>query len=144
MQLFKLYIIIFLSFFIISCNEKTIYTGKIIDEDKIQNINISNKNILIEKFGQPSFIDPIENKYFYFSEKEKNKNIYMKKTEYSYLFVFKLNEDDKVISKNVYNLLDKTNAAIVSEETENNIIKRGLLEKIFGGVGPQKMPNTSP
>ena len=27
-------------------------------------------------------------------------------------------------------------------ETENNIIQRGLIEKIFGGVGTQKVPIT--
>ena len=42
----------------------------------------------------------------------------------------------------VYNLLDKGDLEIVSEETENNIIKRGLIEKIFGGVGSQELPTS--
>jgi hypothetical protein len=28
-------------------------------------------------------------------------------------------------------------------KTENNIVKRGLIEKIFGGVGTQQVPNTN-
>jgi len=31
---------------------------------------------------------------------------------------------------------------IIKEKTKNNLIKKGLLEKIFGGVGKRTLPNT--
>ena len=31
---------------------------------------------------------------------------------------------------------------IRKEQTQNNIIKRGLLEKIIGGIGPNQIPNS--
>ena len=86
------FLIIFISF-LYSCNEKTIYSGKIINQDKISNVNISNKKELIAKFGQPSYIDPIENKLFYFTEKSKQKNFYNKKLSiviYLYLIWIKM------------------------------------------------------
>ena len=54
----------------ISCSQpKLTYSGKIINHKNLNNLNISNKDNLVNIFGQPSFIDPIENKYFYYSEK---------------------------------------------------------------------------
>ena len=35
---------------------------------------ISDRQELINTFGQPSYIDPLLNKYFYFVEKRKSKN----------------------------------------------------------------------
>ena len=84
----------------------------------------------------------LENKLFYFTEKRTEKNFFNKKTEYSYLFVFALDKNDKIISRKAYNLLDKNEIELAKDETQNNIIKRGLIEKIFGGVGPQQVPNT--
>ena len=60
------------------------------------------------------------------------------------MFVFNFDEDENIISQKAYNLLDKNDFNSVKEESENNIHKRGLLEKLFGGVGPQQFPNTSP
>ena len=105
MKLFKLFLFFNLIFAIISCTEpKIIYSGKIINEKNLNNLNISNKNNLIENFGQPSFIDPIENKYFYYSQKTKENNFFSKKNEYSYIFVFEFDQNDNVIRKKVLNL----------------------------------------
>ena len=144
MKLFKLFICFNLIFAIISCSEpKLIYSGKIINEKNLNNLNISNKNHLIENFGQPSFIDPIENKYFYYSEKTKENNFFSKKKEYSYIFVFKFDQNDDVVEKKVLNLNELQKIKISKIRTTNQIIERGLIEKIFGGVGTQKVPNTN-
>ena len=42
-----------------------------------------------------------------------------------------------------YNLQNKNEISLAKDETSNNIVRRGLIEKIFGGVGPQQLP-TSP
>ena len=132
---------VILSQYIFGCVEKTTYSGKIITNDDLD-LKILNKNELINKFGQPSYIDNLSNKYFYFTEKKKETNFYNQKIEYSYLFVFKLNEDDRVITSETINLLTEKNHKYRKIQTENNITKRGLLEIIFGGIGANPMPNS--
>ena len=132
---------VMLSQYIFGCVEKTTYSGKIITNDDLD-LNILNKNELISKFGQPSYIDKLSKKYFYYTEKKKETNFYNKKTEYSYLFVFEISEDDKIISSESINLLTEKNHKYRKIQTHNNIIKKGLLETIFGGVGANPMPNS--
>ena len=144
MKIYKLFLFINLIFAIISCSEpKLIYSGKIINQKNLDNLDTSNKNSLIDNFGQPSFIDPIENKYFYYSEKTKENNFFSKKNEYSYIFIFAFDKNDNVIEKKVLNLNEVQKTKINKMKTENNIVERGLIEKIFGGVGTQKVPNTN-
>jgi len=138
----KKILLIIIIFYTFNCSDQTIYSGKILNQNSIENINIIDKNMLIDKFGYPSFIDPIERKYFYFTEKNIKKNFFNKNTEYKYLFVFKIDNENKVISKNVYNLLNKKEIKFIEDETKNQIVKRGLIEQIFGGVGGQQLPNT--
>ena len=143
-KIFKLFLLINLIFAIKSCSEPNLtYSGKIIDQKNLNNLNISNKNYLVKNFGQPSFIDPIENKYFYYSEKTKENNFFSKKKEYSYIFVFKFDQNDDVVEKKVLNLNELQKIKISKIRTTNQIIERGLIEKIFGGVGTQKVPNTN-
>ena len=127
--------------YILGCVEKTTYSGKIINDDDLD-LQILNKNELINKFGQPSYIDTLSNKYFYFSEKRKETNFYNKNIEYSYLFVFKINDNDKIINSESINLLKEKNHKYRKIKTSNRIIKRGLLEKIFGGIGANPIPNS--
>jgi outer membrane protein assembly factor BamE (lipoprotein component of BamABCDE complex) len=141
MNLIKILIIVILSHYIFGCVEKTTYSGKIISNDDLD-LNILNKKELINKFGQPSYIDNLSNKYFYFTEKKKETNFYNKKTEYSYLFVFEISDNDKVISSESINLLKEKNHKYRKIQTNNNIIKRGLIETIFGGIGKNPMPNS--
>lgn len=144
MKIFKLFLFINLIFAIISCSEpKLIYSGKIISQKDLNNLKIYNKDNLVENFGQPSFIDPIENKYFYYSEKIKEDNFFSKKKEYSYIFVFEFDQNDDVVEKKVLNLNELQKIKINKMRTNNQIIERGLIEKIFGGIGTQKVPNTN-
>ena len=74
MTVLRLFLLIILTIYIFGCTEKTTYSGKIITQDDLTNINLSNKNDLIEKFGQPSYIDITEKKYFYYTEKNTASN----------------------------------------------------------------------
>ena len=134
---------IFIYLFLLSCSNKTIYSGKIFDQETFDNLNFNNKETLLKQMGNPSFIDPIENKYFYYSEKTSKKSIFNKDTEYSYVFVFKFDENNKILNSKVFDLKNKKNIEIIEKQTSNEIVKRGLLEKFFGGIGAQKeLPNS--
>ena len=136
-------LIIVSSIYLFNCSNQTIYSGKVFNKEDFNNINFVNKVNLIEKMGFPSFIDPLDNKYFYYSEKETKKSIFNKSTEYSYVFVFKFDENDKIVESKVYDLKNTENIDLIKDETENEVVKRGLIEKIFGGVGPQQtLPNS--
>ena len=139
-------IIIYISIFFIlaNCSNKTNYSGKILNKAELENINFINKSKLINKLGNPSYVDPIENKFFYFSEKSEKKSIFQKKVKYSYVFVFKLNNQDQIIESKVYDINDIKNVKFSEDETSNEIVKRGLLEKVFGGVGTQQELPTTP
>ena len=131
-------LLIVLFFFVYSCTNKTIYSGKILNQDNFTNINFSNKKNLINNLGNPSYIDPINNKFFYYAEMEERKSTFKKVLNYSVVFVFEFDEDNKIKNSKVYDLNNRDNFIFINEITENEIVKRGLLEKIFGGVGPQQ------
>ena len=141
MSFLKIIIIIIFTQYIFVCVEKTTYSGKIITDDNL-NLKILDKNELINTLGKPSYIDNLSNKYFYFTEKKKETNFYNNKIEYSYLFVFEINENDKIVNSESIDLLKMKNHKYRSIETSNNIIKRGILETIFGGIGANPMPNS--
>ena len=136
------YICIFI--FLANCTNKTIYSGKILNQEELEDINFLHKEKLINKLGYPSYIDPIENKYFYLSEKIQKKSILKKEVEYSYVFVFKLDNNDKIIETKVFNTKEIKNIKFTDDKTSNEIVKRGLLERIFGGVGTQQELPTTP
>ena len=137
-----LYICIF--FILSNCSYKTTYSGKILNEDVLTDINFKNKEKLISKLGKPSYIDPIENKYFYFSEKKTKRSVFNKKIDYSYIFVFEFDSKDEIVSSKVYDLKNQQNFNFIEDETEDEIIQRGLIERVFGGVGPQNELPTTP
>ncbi len=136
-------LIIFIYLFLLSCSNKTIYSGKIFDPETFNNLDFDNKETLLKQMGNPSFIDPIENKFFYYSEKTSKKSIFNKDTKYSYVFVFKFDENNKILNSEVFDLKNKKNIEIIEKQTSSEIVKRGLLEKFFGGIGAQKeLPNS--
>ena len=139
-------IIIYIGIFLIlaNCSNKTTYSGKIINQDTLLDIYFENKIILISKLGYPRYIDPIENKFFYYTEVSQKKSILKKEIKYSYVFVFKIDEYDQIVESKVYNTKDIKNIKFSNDKTSNEIVKRGLLEKIFGGVGTQQELPTTP
>jgi outer membrane protein assembly factor BamE (lipoprotein component of BamABCDE complex) len=142
MKAFRFILIIFLYTFIFGCAEKINYSGKIITEYDLSNLKINNKEQLIYTFGPPSYIDNILNKYFYYTEKTKTKNFFDNKVEYSYLFIFELDTNNNIIGSESIDLQKNEDNIYNKLETKNNIIKRGILERVFGGVGTNQIPNS--
>ena len=140
----KVIIYIGIFFILANCSNKITYSGKILNQNELQDINFENKNKLISKLGYPNYIDPIENKFFYYSEISEKKSILKKEIKYSYIFVFKIDEYDQIVESKVYNIRDLEKIQFTKDKTSNEIVKRGLLEKIFGGVGTQQELPTSP
>jgi len=141
MSFLKIIIILILTQYIFGCVEKTTFSGKIITDDDLD-LKILNKSELIDKFGQPSYVDNLSNKYFYFTEKKKETNFFNNKIQYSFLFVFEINDNDQIVKSESINLLKEKNHKYRKVQTSNNILKRGLLETIFGGIGKNPMPNS--
>ena len=142
-MIIKKAILIFFIFFLISCSEKITYTGLIIDKN-IDNIEINNKNELLQILGQPNYIDPIENNFYYFSETNISKNRLTKKTVDRLILVYYFDDENNIINTKKINLDDKKNINISENRIKNDLIKKGLIEKIFGGVSAQpSIPSTS-
>ena len=133
----KVIIFILMLFIILSCVETKSYSGKLIDEN-FKYDSLLNKTQVTSKLGQPNFIDPIENKYYYYFEKRINKNIFDSRIEKRTMIVFNFEENQNVQSFNQYNLNQEQQINIIKDKTKNNLIDRGLIEKIFGGIGKQK------
>ena len=138
----KVIIFILMLFIILSCVETKSYSGKLIDEN-FKYDSLLNKTQVTSKLGQPNFIDPIENKYYYYFEKRINKNIYDSRIEKRTMIVFNFEENEDVQSFNQYNLNQEQQINIIKDKTKNNLIDRGLIEKIFGGIGKQKLSDNS-
>ena len=138
----KVIIFIHMLFIILSCVETKSYSGKLIDEN-FKYDSLLNKTQVTSKLGQPNFIDPIENKYYYYFEKRINKNIFDSRIEKRTMIVFNFEENENVQSFNQYNLNQEQQINIIKDKTKNNLIDRGLIEKIFGGIGKQKLSDNS-
>ena len=138
----KFIIILYVIFILSNCSEKILYSGKLIDESIDYN-NFLNKSQLIDEIGRPDYIDIIDNKFFYYSEKKIIKNFYKQKIEDRTVIVYKFDQKDNILNVSTYNLNNQNVISFNQESTPNNLVERGLIEKIFGGVGKQNLSNTS-
>ena len=142
-MLIKKAILLFFLLLIISCSEKITYTGLMIDE-KINYLEINNKDELVKLLGQPNYIDPIENNFYYFSEKNISKNSLIKKTVDRLILVYYFDNENNIINTKKLNLDNEKKIDISENRIKNDLIKKGLIEKIFGGVSAQpSIPTTS-
>ena len=142
-MIIKKTILVFFLLLIISCSEKITYTGLIIDEN-INYSEINNKNDLLKLLGQPNYIDPMENNFYYFSEKNVSKNSLTKKTVDRLILVYYFDDENNIINTKKLNLDDEKKINISENRIKNDLIKKGLIEKIFGGVSAQpSIPTTS-
>jgi len=138
-------IIIFIPILLItlSCVETKSYSGKLIDEnfkfDTLLNINQVTSNL-----GQPNFIDPVEKKYYYYFEKRIKKNFYNTRIDKRTMIVFNFKKNGKIESFKQYNLSNEQQITFIKDKTKSNLVERGVIEKIFGGVGKKESLNTSP
>ena len=142
MKFYNLISIFTIVLFISSCSDQTIYTGKIINKN-IDLSEINNKKMLISMMGEPSYVDPIEKKYFYFSEKKIYKNQFSNNLINRILIVFKFDDQENIIYVNEYNLDNEKDIKYIKETTPNSLVKRGIIERIFGGVGKTTLPTSS-
>tara|TARA_B100001057_G_C22035040_1_gene638721 strand:- start:14 stop:442 length:429 start_codon:yes stop_codon:yes gene_type:complete len=142
--MYRILAYIFIFLVLANCSNKVSYSGKLLNQEELKNINFKNKESLINKLGYPSYADLVENKFFYFSEKSSKKSIFKKEINYSYVFVFKMDKNDKIIETKAYDTKNVQNIKFSNDKTSNDIIQRGLLEKIFGGVGTQQELPTTP
>ena len=138
----KIIIFIVILLITLSCVETKSYSGKLIDEN-FKYDSLLNKTQVTSKLGQPNFIDPIENKYYYYFEKRINKNIFDSRIEKRTMIVFNFEENENVQSFNQYNLNQEQQINFIKDKTKNNLIDRGLIEKIFGGIGKQNLSDNS-
>ena len=60
----RLLLILLIFTLFVSCNEKILYSGKIINEENFDFSKLQNKEEVIDKLGNPNFIDPVEKKYY--------------------------------------------------------------------------------
>ena len=125
-----------------SCNEKISYSGKVLNEENIDFAKLKNKEEVIHKLGSPNFIDPIEKKYYYFSEKKNIKNFFKQKISNRIVVVFSFNDNETIKLISQYDLNDEQDIKNIKEKTPNELIKRGLIQKIFGGIG-NTVPTTT-
>ena len=120
---FKVIIFILMLFIILSCVETKSYSGKLIDEN-FKYDSLLNKTQVTSKLGQPNFIDPIENKYYYYFEKKIYKNMFDSRIEKRTMIVFNFKENENVQSFNQYNLNQEQQINIIKDKTKNNLIDR--------------------
>ena len=139
---FRLLLILMIFILCVSCKEKILYSGKIFSEENFDFTKLKNKEEVVGKLGNPNFIDPIEKKYYYFSEKKYVKNFYKQKIINRIMVVFIFNENETIKSVSQYDLNDEQDVKNIKESTPNELIKRGLIQKIFGGIG-NSMPSTT-
>ena len=136
---FKNFILIISTLLFTSCTENISYSGKIL---KLNNdiYNFSTKKEILSNLGYPNYIDPIEKKYFYYSEKNISKNFFKNKIIDRTLIVFHFNSNDTIKLIDEYDLNNQNQIKIVEDKTFDIIIKQGILEKVFGGVGTETTP----
>ena len=140
--IFRLLLFLMIFILCVSCNEKILYSGKILYEENFDFVKLKNIEEVIDKLGNPNFIDPIEKKYYYFSEKKYVKNFFKQKINNRIMIVFIFNENETIKSVSRYDLNDEQDVKYIKESTPNELIKRGLIQKIFGGVG-NTVPDTT-
>ena len=103
-----------------------------VDNETINFNNFNSKEEITTYLGEPNYIDPIENKYFYIHEKTVEKNFFDKELMERNIVVASFDLEGNIISIEKYNLDDQKIVKINQNKTENSIIQRGLIEKIFG------------
>ena len=138
----KIIIFLLYSFFLSGCSENILYSGKIINNN-LDYKNIINKNQLIDKLGEPNYVDLIDNKYYYFSEKTVSKNFFNEKIKSRDMIVYNFDSNNNIISVNEFNLNNEKKISVNKDKTLNNLSQKGIIERVFGGVGKRQLSNPS-
>ena len=135
----KIIVFIFFTSLFLGCTERISYGGKIFNlSENINNFKI--KEDVLKFMGYPNYIDPIEKKYFYYSDKQISKNFFDTKIVERKLIVFHFNDNNTIKSIDEFYLDDENKIKLINDQTPSEMIKPGLLKKIFGGVGTSTTP----
>ena len=140
--------ILFLLFLNIGCTAKIKKTG-ITDTNRFStSLEGLSKDEIINIIGHPSSIDPIDNSLIYFNEIKEEKNIFDNKIISRDIYVITFNENGIFEKIDHFVMDDKKNIKFTKKTTEETILKTGLIERVFGGVGqkqtlPGGIPRTS-
>ena len=70
------------------------------------------------------------------------KNFYNEKIQDRTMLVFLFDESNYIKSHSIYELSDEQEIELVKDKTPNELVKRGLIKKIFGGIG-NTVPSTT-
>lgn len=134
MHQFRKFIILLCLVFLVSCETKIKKSG--ITDTNIFNESFENlnKEDIIELAGQPSSIDPLDGSFIYFNETINDKNIFDNKVVSRNIYLIKFNENDQFVSLQHFIIEDNNEIKITKNTTDSEIIKTGLIEKVFGGV----------
>tara|TARA_B110000014_G_scaffold12288_1_gene8339 strand:- start:213 stop:665 length:453 start_codon:yes stop_codon:yes gene_type:complete len=133
-----LFILIFISLLSFSCTTSVQKSGKIDSDKYLMEFKDLNKIQIIEILGEPSSIDSLTNSYIYISEVAETKNIFNKKIISRNIYVIKFDQNDSYQNINQYEINSGNEITISKKITNDEIIKTGYIEKIFGGVGKKQ------
>ena len=107
-----------------------VIVGKILSND-IDFKSLKNKDELVSAYGNPSMIDPIQKKYYYYSEKKIITNFFNQKIDERTMIVFTLDKNENVSDSMKYDIDDYRNIDIFNKTTENTEkLKKMLIEKL--------------
>ena len=133
-----LFIVVFISLLNFSCTTSIQKSGKIDSNKYLMEFEGLNKIQIIEILGEPSSIDNLTNTYMYMSEVTETKNIFNNKVISRNIYVIQFDKNNNYQTTNKYEFDSKNEIKISKKITNDEIIKTGYIEKIFGGVGKKQ------
>ena len=139
-----LFIAIIATLLIISCSSSIEKSG-IIESDKFaNNLKGFKKTDVINTLGDPSSIDNLNNSFIYISETVNRKSIFNNKILSRNIYVVKFDNNNNYLSTETFNIDQNNEINITKNTTSDEILKTGLIETIFGGVGKKQSLQSIP
>ena len=128
--------------FIINCsgNKVSNYHGTKLLQSKYEriNINITNKNDLLEIIGPPSSISDFnKNKWFYFERLKSNQSLLKlgkQKIKKNNILIVELNKDGILKDKKLLNLDDMNDLKYLKTTTQKEFKKDGMMYNVFSSL----------
>ena len=136
------YIFIILFFFILSCsgNKVTNYHGPKQLENKFDKleINVTNKNDILEIIGPPSTISMFDqNKWYYIERLKTNQSIIKlgsQKLKKNNVLIVRLNNYGILVSKKILNLNDMNSLKYLEKNTEKDFEENNILYGVLSSL----------
>ena len=136
------FILTLMLLFIINCsgNKVSNYHGTKLLQSKYEriNINITNKNDLLEIIGPPSSISDFnKNKWFYFERLKSNQSLLKlgkQKIKKNNILIVELNKDGILKDKKLLNLDDMNDLKYLKTTTQKEFKKDGMMYNVFSSL----------